>query len=361
MDFKKWLLIKENIEKMEIDSHEILVFQYSPDIQFHSGLGDIDKKYFLDVFGNSKPSSSKIEEFCHSYVKNDPSGERLGARIVAYIDGRIVIGKAMNHVYLQYHPNKKGINVEGYFDPKNKTITISHSYSDLFNNLEVWKKIINNLNRADLIGDDWKIKGCPPNCEDEPYLLAKDILSQKTKIQNNDSPSIKEKETQDLVRNFMAQRAIQNKSKDLMGYMYRYGESINENTDVKKTLKKIPKKHFELIKKYKIHFEPNNTLKGDAKHIGFIDEKNKKIKIAAPWNYSREFTLLHEVAHAVWKYMLDRNDKKEWKKIVKNTKNKQNQNDEELFCMAYANYYAKHKVEIHNHETWNEFIKNINK
>lgn len=129
--------------------------------------------------------------------------------------------------------------------------------------------------------------------------------------------------------------------------------------DVKKTFNKLPKSHYNLIKKYKIEFEPNNTLKGDDGHIGFIDEENKKIKVAAPWNYGREFTLLHEVGHAVWKYLVDNKNKKEWEKIVKNTKNKQKQNDEELFCMAYANYYAKHKIEIHNHENWNNFIKNI--
>ena len=133
----------------------------------------------------------------------------------------------------------------------------------------------------------------------------------------------------------------------------------NHTKDVKKTLRKIPKKHYDLIKKYKIEFQPNNTLKGDSDHIGFIDEEKNKIKIAAPWNYGREFTLLHEIAHAVWKYKVSKEKKEEWEKIVKQTKNKQNQNDEELFCMAYANYYAKHKVEIHNHENWNKFIKSL--
>lgn len=129
--------------------------------------------------------------------------------------------------------------------------------------------------------------------------------------------------------------------------------------DIKKTLNKLPKKHYKLIKDYKIEFQPNNTLKGDSGHIGFIDEENKKITIAAPWNYGREFTLLHEVAHAVWKYVVSKEEKKEWSKIVKNTENKQKQNDEELFCMAYANFYAKHKIEIHNHENWSVFIKNL--
>jgi hypothetical protein len=135
--------------------------------------------------------------------------------------------------------------------------------------------------------------------------------------------------------------------------------SENYSADVKETFKKLPRKHFSLIKDYKVEFEPNNTLEGDSGHIGFIDEEKKQIKIAAPWNYGREFTLLHEVGHAVWKYLVNQKKRKEWNEIVKQTKDKQKQNDEELFCMAYANYYAKHKIEIHNHENWNKFIKNI--
>jgi hypothetical protein len=65
------------------------------------------------------------------------------------------------------------------------------------------------------------------------------------------------------------------------------------------------------------------------------------------------------VGHAVWKYLVNQKKRKEWNEIVKQTKDKQKQNDEELFCMAYANYYAKHKIEIHNHDNWNKFIKNI--
>jgi Zn-dependent peptidase ImmA (M78 family) len=134
-------------------------------------------------------------------------------------------------------------------------------------------------------------------------------------------------------------------------------ENTEISSDIKKTLSKLPKNHYNLIKDYKIEFQPNNTLQGDSGYIGFIDEEKKKIVIASPWNYGKEFTLLHEIGHAVWKYIVNKEDKKEWKEIAKNTKQKQKQNNEELFCMAYANYYAKNKIEIHNHEKWNKFIK----
>lgn len=142
--------------------------------------------------------------------------------------------------------------------------------------------------------------------------------------------------------------------------------------DIKNILKNIPKNHANLIKNYKINFEPTNTLKNDSDHIGFIDEENKIIKIAAPWNYSRCFTVLHEVAHAVYKYKLDKKLKKEWNEIVKNTKQKQkqslpkkcqsaiSQNSEELFCMAYASFYSKHSVNTYENKIWRNFIEKIN-
>jgi len=130
-------------------------------------------------------------------------------------------------------------------------------------------------------------------------------------------------------------------------------------SDVKKTLKKLPKLHRDLFKGYKYVFEPNNTLKGDNEHIGCIDEKKKTITIAAPWNYGREWTLLHELGHQVWKYLLTDEEKKRWREIVKKTKEKQNQGAEELFCMGYASAYAKRKVTIHTHSEWDKFIKKI--
>ena len=135
-----------------------------------------------------------------------------------------------------------------------------------------------------------------------------------------------------------------------------------ENEDVKKTLGKIPKVHRETIKDYEIVFQGSNGLKGDSKHIGFIDEKNKKIAIAAPWNHSREYTLLHEVGHAVWKYLVSDENKKEWKRLVSKNKRKDkhlNQNAEETFCMIYAQYYAKNKLKKYDHDDLLNFVSKI--
>jgi len=135
-------------------------------------------------------------------------------------------------------------------------------------------------------------------------------------------------------------------------------QADSHEKDVKKSLAKLPKKHAGLVKGYKFKFISANTLK-DGENIGFIDEEKKTITIAAPWNYGREFTFLHEVGHAVWKYLVDAKQKKEWVGIVKNTKNKQDQNTEELWCMSYANHFANHKDVIHNHKTWDDFVKKI--
>lgn len=141
--------------------------------------------------------------------------------------------------------------------------------------------------------------------------------------------------------------------------------SEHYDSDIKKTLNKLPKKHCDLIKDYKIKFEHKNTLKNDLNHIGFIDEKNKIIKIAAPWNYGRSFTLLHEIAHAVWKYIVTTKQKKEWSEIFekqkKNMKKHESldQSAEEIFAMAYANFYSKHKLLTYENKAWNSFISKL--
>lgn len=135
-------------------------------------------------------------------------------------------------------------------------------------------------------------------------------------------------------------------------------------SDVDETMSKLPKSHSKLIKKYKFHPEKDNTLKGDEEHVGEIDEKNKKIKVAAPWHYSREIVVLHELAHAVWKYKMSNELKSSWKELLKknkkNDKAKQdlNQNDEEIFCMIYAQFYCKNKVSKFEYPKLLDFIKN---
>jgi hypothetical protein len=129
-----------------------------------------------------------------------------------------------------------------------------------------------------------------------------------------------------------------------------------EQKNIKTTLNKLPKAHKALVKGYKYSFQGGNTMKGDDEHIGEVDPNTKKIVVAAPWNYGREFTILHEIGHMVYETLTPK-QKKQWAKITKNTEKKQKQTPEELFCMAYANTYAKHKIEIHNHEEWGKFIR----
>lgn len=136
-----------------------------------------------------------------------------------------------------------------------------------------------------------------------------------------------------------------------------------EKKDIRRTLEKIPESHAGLIKDYEIVFQPNNTLKGDKSHIGLIDEKKKRITIASPWNYPREYTLLHEIGHAVWKFLVGEDKKSDWKKILKaeRAKNKKNlgQDDEEIFCMIYAQVYAKNKMEKFKNKTLEGFVRKI--
>ena len=133
--------------------------------------------------------------------------------------------------------------------------------------------------------------------------------------------------------------------------------------DIKKTLAKLPKSHQILTKSYKIDFHGDNNLKGDEENVGSLDMHTKKIVVASPWNYGREWTILHEIAHLVYEKYIQGNKKleKQWAQIVKGTKDKANQNAEELFCHAYANAYAKNKIEIHNHPEWDAFIKGVGK
>ena len=133
----------------------------------------------------------------------------------------------------------------------------------------------------------------------------------------------------------------------------------SKNPDLETTLKKLPEKVRSLLKGYEFKFTPDNALKNDKEHIGVVDKDKKIITIAAPWNYGREMALLHEIGHLVWESLITNDQKKEWSKIVKNTKDKQKQADEELFSMAFANHFVHMKIEIHSHNTWEGFIKRI--
>jgi hypothetical protein len=148
-----------------------------------------------------------------------------------------------------------------------------------------------------------------------------------------------------------------------MDFRAYINESSGGEKDIKKTLRKIPKVHAKLVSGYQFKFQPSNTLKGDEGHIGFIDEKNKRITIASPWNYGREYTLLHEIGHAVWKYILNDRDRSKWSNVLgpikKANKEDLNQNDEEIFCMTYAQVYANNKITKFDHSSLIDFVKKV--
>lgn len=142
-----------------------------------------------------------------------------------------------------------------------------------------------------------------------------------------------------------------------------------EKEDVSQIIAKLPKNHQKLLNGYKFKYTPGNTLEGDDEHIGYIHKD--KIVVAAPWHYSRSFTTLHEIAHLVYEKLVSNDLKTKWKKIIKETikeqidKNKKSsnalkQNDEELFCMAYAATYAKHPPATYLNEKWQDFIHKLN-
>lgn len=134
-----------------------------------------------------------------------------------------------------------------------------------------------------------------------------------------------------------------------------------EKGDIERTLSKIPPSHAELVKGYHWKFHAGNTLNGDNQHVGYIDDLEREIAVAAPYNYGREFTILHEIAHKVWERYLSPEYKRQWLNIVAQTREKQNQEPEELFCMAYANRYAKNKIVVHDHPEWHQFIESLPK
>lgn len=145
-------------------------------------------------------------------------------------------------------------------------------------------------------------------------------------------------------------------------------ESKEEEKNVKNMISMLPNSHQKLLHGYKFKYTPKNTLKGDEDHIGYIFKD--RIVVAAPWNYGRLFTTLHEIAHLVWEYKMTKELKKEWGNLVKKNKEDQksklpkksrdalDQNDEEIFAMVYATAYSKHPVVTYYNKEWIEFIKN---
>jgi hypothetical protein len=145
------------------------------------------------------------------------------------------------------------------------------------------------------------------------------------------------------------------------GFRKFFEQTKEQEANIKATLARMPKKHTDLIKDYKIIWQCDNVLDGDGEHVGIVNPNNKTITVAAPYRYSREFTFIHEIAHKVWNIFVAPYPAliEKWKAIIKNTKNKMHQNAEELFCHGYAATYAKNPPTIHHHEEWTKFIKSI--
>jgi len=134
-------------------------------------------------------------------------------------------------------------------------------------------------------------------------------------------------------------------------------QKSEEEKNLQKTIAKLPEKYQKLLKNFNIKLTCKNTLNGDKDHIGVIHKFD--IEVAAPWNYGREFTFLHEVAHLIWEKLITEDQKKEWKRLAPLYKNKPKMNEEELFCMFFASVYANHHVKTYSQPKLTAFIKNL--
>lgn len=134
-----------------------------------------------------------------------------------------------------------------------------------------------------------------------------------------------------------------------------------EDKDILKTLSNLPSDHSDLIKGYRVKLVSGNTLDNDDEHIGYMDKSPKEIVVASPWNYGREFTLLHEIGHRVWEN-LDNSQRQEWGKLVKQNKDSSkefDQSEEELFCMIYAQHFTATKLKKFDFPKLLNFIQRI--
>ena len=141
----------------------------------------------------------------------------------------------------------------------------------------------------------------------------------------------------------------------------RFLEQQEEEKDIQNTLKKIPQSHAALVKGFSWKFHAGNTLDGDDQHVGYMDDRSKEIAVAGPWNYGREFTILHEIAHTVWEKMPPQ-VKQSWSQVVSQIEKSDealNQNPEELFCHFYAAFYSKNPPAKFYQKVPFEFIKQL--
>lgn len=137
-----------------------------------------------------------------------------------------------------------------------------------------------------------------------------------------------------------------------------------QEEDVDKAIKRLPKKHQQLLQGYTVYFQDGNTLKGDNEHIGVVDTEKKTINLAAPLRFSREFVLYHETAHLVWAaYIKGTPLEQEWNSLVKKYKTKgitkRKENTEEVFAHTYANSFCTYKNLLFNVKPLENFIKKL--
>lgn len=143
------------------------------------------------------------------------------------------------------------------------------------------------------------------------------------------------------------------------------GNMGEEKKDISHMLTKLPPAHRDLVKGWQWKFHAGNTLNGDDEHVGYMDDAGKEIAVAAPWNYGREFTILHEIGHKVWENLVSPQLKQEWLQVVQHKTPKQMhdktlmQEPEELFCMSYAQHFASNKIEKFDNPLWQRFIKKV--
>lgn len=131
-----------------------------------------------------------------------------------------------------------------------------------------------------------------------------------------------------------------------------------DKKDIEDTIKILPKQVQALLKGYKISTQNGHTIKGDPGHIGFNDLQGKKLAVASPWLYPKQFAFLHECGHRVFAY-LDKAKKQEWLNLAKVHKHESEKDPEEVFCHAFANHFSKNKMVKHSNEHWDNFIKSL--
>lgn len=133
--------------------------------------------------------------------------------------------------------------------------------------------------------------------------------------------------------------------------------------EAQKSLRRIPAAHRRLTRGFSFKFHTGDTLDGDDESIGkVVTGPRKAITVASPWYYPREFALLHEVGHLVWaKYVKGTPLEKKWRAAVSGAKKPVKQNDEELFCHSYAQYFSVNKMQKYNIPRWMAFVKSLPK